>query len=137
LILRLIDEWQASSKRFDNINMANKNSTIIISELMFLIAVVALIGLVDGQCCLGFNGGVCISCPSGMHLFRGSCIYDVAGCTQYQSGFDCLTCRTNYQLSNGTCAHQSKLYDKQDFRPISATAPILQSSCSLSSSPIL
>ena len=41
------------------------------------------------QCCLKFQGNRCVSCPSGTHLYRGSCLNDIDNCAQYRDGFDC------------------------------------------------
>ena len=43
----------------------------------------------QSQCCLQFEGKSCISCPSGLHLFRGNCLIDIENCAQYKDGFDC------------------------------------------------
>jgi hypothetical protein len=103
--VEIFDAEASSPNRFDNIYMTNKNSHKLSLFFQFLIVFCTLLTSASGQCCLGFSGGVCISCPAGMHLYRGNCIYDLAGCTSYVSGFDCSGCRGNYQLANGGCTH--------------------------------
>lgn len=85
--------------------MSHKNLSLISHFFQLLLTLAALAVSASGQCCLGFSGGVCMSCPSGMHLYRGNCIFDLAGCVTYASGFDCSGCRSNYQLVNGSCVH--------------------------------
>jgi hypothetical protein len=70
----------------------------IITTLVFLALEVS------SQCCLKFDGRLCINCPSGTHLFRGNCILNVDNCATYKDGFDCATCNTEFSLSlQGEC----------------------------------
>lgn len=84
----------------------SENSNLLLNKWTVLIVFQAIIVLTSSQCCIEFNINECIRCPSGMHLYRSNCIYDIEGCTDYLSGFDCLTCRSNYQLTNGKCIHE-------------------------------
>lgn len=91
--------------------MTVKNSSILALKLLILIFHSGLLFQANAQCCLEFTENSCIRCPAGMHLYRSNCIYDLEGCLEYASGFDCSSCKSNYQLVAGTCSHTSnKLY---------------------------
>lgn len=123
--------WKGSfACRFDNIYMRNKNSTQINLNFLFYLALILILPVCYSQCCLAFSGGACISCPGGMHLFRGNCLYDLAGCASYVDGFECGGCRGNYELVNGSCWHASTVVIRQDFLREWPTPLILQSICS-------
>jgi hypothetical protein len=122
--------WGSSASQFDNIYMSNKNSSEIYSILTLFLALALLIPPCYSQCCLSFTGGACVSCPFGMHLFRGNCLYDLTGCASYVGGFDCGGCRGNYQLANGSCWHASNTRVRQGFPQEWPIPPISQSICS-------
>ena len=61
----------------------------------------ALVGWAHSQCCLKFEGRACISCPAGLHLYRGNCLIDIDHCAKYKDGFDCESCAQGYQLNSG------------------------------------
>lgn len=124
------------ASQFDNIYMSNKNSSKINPILLFCIALVLILPICHSQCCLAFSGGVCISCPAGMHLFRGNCLFDLAGCASYVGGFECGGCRGNYELVNGSCWHASTAVVNQGSPWDWPTPPILQCTCSPLSSPM-
>lgn len=121
---------ESSASRFDNIYMSNKNSIEIHPILVLFLALALFVPPSHSQCCLSFIGGSCVSCPSGMHLFRGNCLYDLVGCASYVGGFDCGGCRGNYQLVNGSCWHASTTGVSQGFPQEWPIPPILQSICS-------
>lgn len=37
-------------------------------------------------------------CPLGTHLWKGSCIYDIDKCHEYDNGADCRRCDQGYKL---------------------------------------
>lgn len=70
-----------------------------------LVLIFLLLIMVNSQCCLEFTNSLCTRCPSGMHLYRNNCIYNLPGCQTYSNGFDCQICSASYRLQpNGTCS---------------------------------
>ena len=67
--------------------------------ILFLFWLECLIQQVHAQCCMKFEESVCVECPAGSHLYRGSCIFDVPNCLEYESGFDCAQCEEGYSLN--------------------------------------
>lgn len=70
-----------------------------------IFVVFLIVPLSHEQCCTKFVTGSkkCAECPTGFHLVKGSCIFDVDNCDTYVDGFDCSKCKTNYTLTSGAC----------------------------------
>ena len=58
----------------------------------------SMVGPVDAQCCLEFDGFLCGACPLDMHLYQGNCLLNIPNCIEYQNGFECSLCNNGYRL---------------------------------------
>ena len=89
-----------------------------------------MISCVRGQCCELMQAGVCVKCPSGMHLYRHNCLFDLPGCSEYLLGFDCHLCKQEYALKDGNCFHTRITSLMKAFLLSATTPPTLSSICS-------
>jgi len=51
--------------------------------LLILISCILITQITVVNCCLSYNeqSKKCMICPSGTHLYKGNCLYDIDNCT--------------------------------------------------------